>query len=358
MANLRNPWDEEASTEEIPTYDLGDFSPQVVTENQPTPNYSTPGSQGSESGGSPITYQGGGDTGGRDYEAELKGKLGGLYTPGALEELKHRDYDQGWMDRIVAKENLRANNEPGSTYHENGKGGYLTGPVKPAASGTGGGFASSSGTSGSTGNLMFGGQNIRDVLGGLFPGGAFNNDVYTKRVSNASDTINRFKKSQLATDKAALAERGLLGSGPEQTAYGRLGENIAGIFGNAVTGIEADEAARADERMIRALELATGMTEEEARNAIAQYNAETGRIGTEGNLELGRGRLNLDTLLGNNQYTLGLGNLALGNLTAGNSYNLGRDTLANNAENQRIQHIIDLLGQGLSLEQIRAMGYI
>lgn len=373
MANLRSPWDEYANTEELnydaplqDVYQPSDFSQAEPTPQQPPapPEPRPPVNTTIPVGGPGMTFQGNDNSNGggnNDTEARLKASLGSLYTPGALEEVQHHDYDPGWYNRIVNKELLRGNNEPGSTYTPNGQGGYMTAPARVAApsSNTGGRSGSSSSSSGGGGmNGNFGNFDLRSVLGGLFPGGAFNNDVYTKRVSNASDTINRFKQSQLATDKAALAERGLIGSGPEQTAYGRLGENIAGIYGNAVTGIEADEAQKADDRMMRSLELATGMTEEEARNAIAQFNAETNRTGTLGNLALGQGQLALGNLQANNQYTLGLGNLGLGNYQATNTYNLGRDTLSNNAENQRMQHIIDLLGQGLTLEQIRAMGYI
>jgi hypothetical protein len=78
--------------------------------------------------------------GGRDFGAEMKSKLGGLYTPGALEELRHRDYDPNWFDRIVAKEQLRGNNEPNSTYTPNGQGGYLMGPQGAPSRGVGGAY--------------------------------------------------------------------------------------------------------------------------------------------------------------------------------------------------------------------------
>jgi hypothetical protein len=93
-------------------------------EQKPIPSGSpaAPTSPSSASGSS------GGGGGSRDYESELKSKLGDLYTPGALEELRHRDYDPGWMDRIVAKEQLRGSNAPNSEYVSNGKGGYLVPP--------------------------------------------------------------------------------------------------------------------------------------------------------------------------------------------------------------------------------------
>jgi hypothetical protein len=109
----------------------------------------------------------------------------------------------------------------------------------------------------------------------------------------------------MANNKAALAERGLIGSGPEQTEAFNRESDIADRYAQEVSGIYANESENADGRMMQALSMATGMSLEEASQAIQMFNAQTGRQDS------------------NNRFTLGQGDLALGNFRAQSDYNLG-----------------------------------
>lgn len=223
---------------------------------------------------------------------------------------------------------------------------------------------------------MAGFDDIMGTLKDIYSnGGKFNQQAVTARTSNAADTLNRFKKSQSESDRAALAARGLVGDGPEQTAYGRLGSDIADRYSNAVTDIFANESQLADQRMIQALAQAVGISTADAANYVNQFNADTSRqlgfanvnLGHESNAigqnnayndnQLALGRLGLDNLLGQ-------GNLALGNMKAQNDFNLGRGQQYNDlykiildsagGDQDRITALINTLMNGAN---ISAGGY-
>jgi hypothetical protein len=81
-----------------------------------------------------------------------------------------------------------------------------------------------------------------------------------------------------------MGERGLLGSGAEKTNSANIFQDIGDSFDNSLQGIYADEADRADSRMIQALQMATGMSEEEARNAVSMAGIDSNeRLGHERN---------------------------------------------------------------------------
>lgn len=172
-----------------------------------------------------------------------------------------------------------------------------------------GGNGSGSSSGGPTGSSSSSGspfttESLKTAIAGLFPGGAFNTGIVDQRVDLARDAMNRQRSSSTKTNRAALANRGLLGDGPEITAANSLEERLYDQFTNATGEIYADESENADARMIEALALATGMTDDEAKNAIAQ-----------GHLDLGWKTLDVNKLLGQ-------GNLALQNWIAVNGHNL------------------------------------
>lgn len=229
---------------------------------------------------------------------------------------------------------------------------------------------------------------IDDMIGtlkGLFPDGAFNQDVVNRRTDISRDNLNRYGKSRMDTNRAILAERGTLGSGPEMTAMNRSEEDMASQFASAQSGIIADESENADQRMMQALSLAAGLSSEQAQNLIDTFRATTERDYGYGRLDLDRDRLgsdtdiasrrlSLDEMLGTGDLSLrdrlgsgqldlgnrnadideklGLGNLALGNMNGQNSYNLGlagfgldRDRLAYDMENGDIDRLLAIIEQ-------------
>lgn len=162
----------------------------------------------------------------------------------------------------------------------------------------GGGGTTANNTPSTGGVDRMGSNEIMEQLKKLFPDGAFNQDIVNRRTDNVAASLDRQRKSRLATNRAMLAERGLIGSGPEATSLGNMESDLYGQYANAVSGIHADESDAASQRMMQALQLAAGLSADDAANIVNNYRAETER-------------------------TLGLGNLALGNSRAANEYNLG-----------------------------------
>lgn len=306
-----------------------DFDPTHGDSSGDARIYDTTPSDNADDHGKIDQPSSGGGGGGQKSEEDMKKELGGLYTPGAYEEYQHHDFDPGWYDRIINKENLRADNEVGSEYHENGSGGYLTGPKTGQASSSllgrfsGGG----SGSSGGTGK----GDEVYGYLKGLFPGGALNTDVMNRRLDSVRSGLNAQRQSTTKNNQAYLADRGLAGSGPEATANENLESRLFGQFGSAYNDIYADESQNADNRMMTALTTAAGMSEGEAERAIAQFRANTER-------DLGFGNLALGNKTADNNFTLGSGNLALGNSKNTNDYNLGAGRLQ--LDREQLEEII------------------
>ena len=223
------------------------------------------------------------------------------------------------------------------------------------AGGSGGG--SGDGSSGGGGGSNRGGSPdaLRSALMGLW-GGGMNQNIINSRLSNAKDTLNRQRKSTLASNQALLANRGLMGmpgapSGAEGSTYARMDTDLADRFANAATGIYADESENADQRMMDALRISAGL------DTADQDRALQAMLGTMGN--------DLGWFNANTNRDLGMGNLALGNMNAVNSYNmdlarfgLDRDLAMAGLEQGDIQVLIDFIRELQRGAQTSAGGYV
>lgn len=221
---------------------------------------------------------------------------------------------QSTIDNIMAAAN------GGST----GGGGYSGG------GGAGGGVPAPQTGSGS------GGLDINGILQSILTGD-MNQDVLSKRLESARDTMERTRTSEMDSLGAILADRGLIGSGSEIEGLSNLSDQLYDTYASTTRDIYADEASRADDRFIQSLSLATGLSIEDAKRAVDWYNAETSR-------DVGMGRLSLDAQLGNRELDLnemlGLGNLdiARGRLGLDSSLGFGRlglDELGLNLQNNQ-----------------------
>jgi hypothetical protein len=170
-------------------------------------------------------------------------------------------------------------------------------------------------------------------------GGEFNQGIVNRRSENAATALRRDAKSRTANNEAYLASRGLIGSGPQATAQNNVTQDIADRYANEVSGIYADEGRAADDRMMSALGLATGMNSDAADRALGYYRA-------------------------GNDFTLGQGQLALGSTRAANDYNLGlgdfglrREELAHSIESGDVDQLIELLKLYMSGAQTSAGGH-
>lgn len=225
------------------------------------------------------------------------------------------------------------------------------GPAPAAAAPTSSGYTAPTFDAGP--NLSAPTARMDDLFGTLkslyTSGGGFNQDIVNRRSEAAREDLSRQRSSTLKNDRALLANRGLVGSGPEADALNYLDTNVGNAYKNAVSSIYANESQSADQRMLSALQAATGLSESEAANVINGYQAATSR-------GLGLGNLALGNRNADNGYTLGLGNLALGNMNAANNYNLGVGDLGlrrdlgmaqiDNTSLQQIQQLIDQLSRG------------
>jgi hypothetical protein len=213
----------------------------------------------------------------------------------------------------------------------------------PLSPGGGGGQVPSFGGGGGGGGGFHG--DIHAELAKLFPDGAFNKNALNARVSNLSDILNRNRKSQMATNSAFLADRGQSkNDGTFGTSAGNLETRLNENFNAGVNDAFAHESDLADQRMIQALSLATGLTADEAKNAVdmARINSDSslgwgnialGNKNADINRELGQGNIGLGYYRAGNDYDLGLGNLGL-----------GRDTLNSNIHNASIDQLLNLFG--------------
>jgi hypothetical protein len=154
-------------------------------------------------------------------------------------------------------------------------------------------------------------NDITEQLKKLFPDGMFNKDLVTQRTGAVRDDMERFRKSRLSSNQAALAERGLIGSGAEASAQNRAEGDIADQYMSAAQNIYGDEARAADSRMMQAMGLAGQMSMADAQNAIDWFKAQSDRDLGYGNLALGNRRVDSDYTLGRGQYDLGRARLDL-----------------------------------------------
>lgn len=161
-------------------------------------------------------------------------------------------------------------------------------------------------------------SDVMSELRGLFRDGQPNQEIINRRTEGARENLDRFSKSRNATNRAALASRGLIGDGPEQSAQNRVEEDIADRYSGAVSQIYADELGRGDDRMMEALRLAAGI--------------EQGGLDRQLSEKLGLGNLALGNYRAQTDYDLGLGNLGL-----------GRDRLAADIQSGGVDQLLALL---------------
>jgi hypothetical protein len=174
---------------------------------------------------------------------------------------------------------------------------------------------------------------IMSQLQGFFQGGQPNQDIINRRTEGARENLNRFAKSRTATNQAALANRGLIGDGPEQTAQNRVEEDLADRYSQATSQIYADESGRADDRMLEALRMAAGI--------------ETSGLDRDLSRTLGLGNLAVQNDRNQNDYSLGMGGLGL-----------DRDRLGWDIQSGGTDQLLTLLQLMMSGANTSADGYI
>lgn len=184
-----------------------------------------------------------------------------------------------------------------------------------------------------SGTTQFG-QGVESTLGDLLnTAGQVNQGVINSQIDQTRGLFNQQRNAQLDSDRAELADRGLLGSGAEGNALGTLDKNLGASYGSALSGILGNEYNSANQRMMTALTTGAGMSEADAQRKIDEYNAQTGRTGTLGELGLQGQAIGVQNQLGNRTLDT---QSQLGNRGMDIQDELGNKTLS----------LQDLLGEG------------
>lgn len=182
-------------------------------------------------------------------------------------------------------------------------------------------------------------QALYDTIGKMLDmSGDYNSGILNRRVESAREDMNRARSSQSDLMKAQLAERGLLGSGAEITGISGLEEQLGDRYSGTVRDIYADESARSDDRLLKTMSIAAGLSEQDADRIVDWFNAQTSRSVGEGQVAATNRRTDADLQAELSDQALrrdlgfadlglrgelGRGQLGLGRDEAANAYNLG-----------------------------------
>lgn len=238
---------------------------------------------------------------------------------------------------------------------------------QPANAGAAGGAGGSAGASGGTGTSSGSSSTSRPDFATLYKQimdsgyGDMNMDIVNRRTESAREGMERTRKSQLRTDAAKLADRGLMGSGAESTAITGLSEDLGDIYAGATRDIYADESAAADRRIAGALGIDASLFTSSMQNDTDRYGidkgAETSRYNTDASRDLGFARIASDDW----QHT---GNLALGNQSLNNQWNqflaqhgLDSQVAMHNMSDADMGRLIQILGLRQDAVNTSANGY-
>lgn len=131
------------------------------------------------------------------------------------------------------------------------------------------------------------GSDVEDMLRGYLTGeGPVNQGVdegrIAKRFESARELLDKGRRTMVNDARGDLANRNLLSEpgipqGAESGTLARISENIAPEFSRALRDIYTDESAKADARTLSALQLAAGVSSDQARNFLAGIGEGTAR---------------------------------------------------------------------------------
>jgi hypothetical protein len=140
--------------------------------------------------------------------------------------------------------------------------------------------------------------------------GDLNQDIVNRRVDGARDVLNKQRSSARDTLGASLAERGQLGSGAGESGEVRLDTALNDEFAMEVNDIFANEGENADKRLMSALGFGSAMETADKDRKVDQYNADTTRLNSDRDYDLGKGDLDVRRRSVDNDFDLGNRRLA------------------------------------------------
>lgn len=198
---------------------------------------------------------------------------------------------------------------------------------------------------GSEGKTSFGGD-VQDALAGLIDrGGELPNDRIASRYESARELLDKGRRTMINDARGDLAARNLLSEpgipqGAEIGAIGRITDKLAPEFSRALRDIYTDESAKSDARMMTALQMATGVSNDQARNFLAGIGEGTARQAALADIAL----RSLQTNMAWSQFLAEFG--------------LKRDQVMYEMQNGNIESIMPLLQAFIQMGGLAAGGYV
>lgn len=156
-----------------------------------------------------------------------------------------------------------------------------------------------------------------------FLSGDMNKEILNRRVDSARDVLNKQRSSAVDTLGASLADRGQLGSGAADSASVRLDQGLNDDFAMAVNDIYANEGENADKRLMEALGIGSEMEIADKNREVDKYNAETGRLNSDRNYDIGNKEIDVKRRSVANDETRTKNDFDLGNRRITSDENLG-----------------------------------
>lgn len=173
--------------------------------------------------------------------------------------------------------------------------------------------------------------------------GDLNQSIIDRRVDQARGVLDKQRKSAVDTLGAQLAERGQgANDGSSGSASMRLDTQLNDDFANEVSGIYANEAENADNRMLQALAAGTDLSVADMQAVIDRFEAQTGRQNANTNTN----RLGLDTELGragvaNDKYRIDTDRYLGDQRNATDRYGIDKDFEVASGRNENDRYGID-----------------
>lgn len=188
------------------------------------------------------------------------------------------------------------------------------------------------------------GRQIESTLNDLIASGGMRTNLVSQ-LTGARDAQAGAMKGQVADARAALAARGLAsprgaGQGPETTAIGRISENLAPTYAQAVNDINSHAIDVANASVISALSMATGLAQSDAATILNTVGTGTARQTAIANIAL-------RTLEDNMQWNEFLAN-----------FGLQKDQIQEQLQQGRIAQLTPLLNLFLTMSGQSAQGFI
>jgi hypothetical protein len=181
-------------------------------------------------------------------------------------------------------------------------------------------------------------------------------------IEAARTPLDVLRQSQLAEGRAALAQRGLLGSGAEPEFMERLESRLAPEYARAGQQIQLSERDRQEQRLQDAMELGARTASEQAQlreNRLAQAMSQASNLSAEQSRNL---LSTVDTL---NERQAMLNDMAVQSLDRNMAWNqflaeygLNRAEVLETIQQGRINAILPLINAYLSAQGSVAAGFV